>query len=297
MNIVIIGTGAIAGLFATLLSENNTKGSLSVKSREAKTGHWQFSFQSLEGNLKTVSIPYTQPSDIQAADIIISCVKSYDVQRAIASIAPHIHNNCSIVLCHNGLGTSEQISRYLHQDNRLYYLLTTMASRRVSAHHIQHTGLGENHLGAHNQAIAPAAIHQLALQLPSTILCDDIAYRQWQKLAINCAINPLTAIFDVTNGELAQSQYKETIVKTLKEVVEVAHAENISLDYQMTLASVWRVIELTAANSSSMREDIRNNRQTEIDFINGYIVNSGANHGIRTTVNKHLQTTIKRLSK
>ena len=118
--------------------------------------------------------------------------------------------------------------------------------------------------------------------LPSVEWRNDIHTALWNKLAINSVINPLTAIHQCRNGKLANDQFKKQISILIKEISQVLNAENIAISHQSVVDNVYRVIESTAQNFSSMHQDIAHHRTTEIDFITGYLIRTAQKHGLNT---------------
>jgi len=124
---------------------------------------------------------------------------------------------------------------------------------------------------------------------------DDIETALWQKLAVNCAINPLTALNNIPNGGLLAAHYVETITAVCEEVCAVARVCKIELEVNTITEQVFNVIERTAENFSSMHQDVINKRTTEIEGINGYIVNQAKKKGIDVPTNTLLYKAIKAL--
>ena len=103
---------------------------------------------------------------------------------------------------------------------------------------------------------------------------------EWRKLAINAVINPLSALLGVENGAL--DALVDTARGLVEELVSVARRDGILLDADETLEKVRASIRQTGRNHSSMLQDVRAGRRTEIDWINGAIVARGMAHGIAT---------------
>ena len=108
--------------------------------------------------------------------------------------------------------------------------------------------------------------------LPKTSWHTDILTPIWHKLAINCIINPLTAIDQVKNGELSSPKYQEVITLLINEISQVLNAEGLSITREKLITTVHQVIEATSDNYSSMHQDIFHKRPSEIDFITGYLL-------------------------
>eukprot|EP01119_Soliformovum_irregulare_P001085 TRINITY_DN1080_c0_g1_i6.p1 TRINITY_DN1080_c0_g1~~TRINITY_DN1080_c0_g1_i6.p1 ORF type:complete len:132 (+),score=49.42 TRINITY_DN1080_c0_g1_i6:83-478(+) len=111
---------------------------------------------------------------------------------------------------------------------------------------------------------------------------------QWGKLIVNSAINPISAILGVKNGELAEnSSTRELLGQTVKEGASVAQAKGVSLPFDV-FQKVLDVARATAQNSSSMLKDVRRGTLTEVDAINGSIVREGDRLGVNVNLNRML---------
>jgi 2-dehydropantoate 2-reductase len=126
---------------------------------------------------------------------------------------------------------------------------------------------------------------------------ESIRTDLWAKTLYNCALNPLGAILDVPYGRLADSHSWSLIQRVIEEAFAVCRAEAIpqrwesAADYLEYLKTVQ--LPATADHHPSMLQDIRQDRQTEIDFLNGAIVSLGKQHGIATPTNRTLVELIR----
>ena len=126
---------------------------------------------------------------------------------------------------------------------------------------------------------------------------DSIEQRIWEKLIINAGINALTAIHDLANGRLLDDP---AITATMQ--AATAEAENVARALGVILADdsftkTVAVCQATAANVSSMLQDIRRHRRTEIDAINGAIVRLGEKMGVDVPVNRRLTEQVKTIER
>ena len=109
----------------------------------------------------------------------------------------------------------------------------------------------------------------------------------WGKLVVNTAINPLTALLRVPNGELLQRPSARTVMSALaKETASVASAQKVSLPFENPIEAAENVARKTASNHSSMFQDVRRGAPTEIDAICGAVTRAGERHGVPTPVNR-----------
>jgi 2-dehydropantoate 2-reductase len=123
---------------------------------------------------------------------------------------------------------------------------------------------------------------------------EDTSSLLWSKLVINAAINPLTALLNVTNGELLnRPAARDLLASTAREVAAVAAALNIRLSYPDPVVACETVAQRTALNRSSMLQDLQRGAPTEIDSICGAIVHAGEEAGIPTPINWTLWQLVK----
>ena len=140
------------------------------------------------------------------------------------------------------------------------------------------------------QGLAPLSWHQ------------DITAILWSKLAINCVINPLTAIEQCKNGQLNQPQYQKIINSLCVEFKAIARACGVEFTLSQLLNQVYQVIEATANNYSSMYQDLQQNKEktatkTEIDFITGYLITQAEQHQIDVPHMQQIYRQIKQLER
>jgi len=124
----------------------------------------------------------------------------------------------------------------------------------------------------------------------------DIDSALWHKLAINCAINPLTAVHGCVNGELAEQPGLAAQVAGLcREISQVSYAAGYTATAQRIAQTAMDVIRATASNQSSMLQDVEAGRQTEINYITGYLLKVADAHGIPAPMNAALYEKVNSL--
>ncbi len=301
MRTVIVGQGAIGLLCYHRFSLVNLPGnnySVSLwPSTACEVSHYSFK----EMNSKTKSFPLSMAGrkELASAQLIVICVKSYQVKKALQSIHALIADNAVIILTHNGLGTFEEISHLLKTTQCLLTLLLTQGARKVADYHIEHTGMGNSDLGLIFGQLTSTkqaqTVDYFQQGLQQIYWQEDIKQAQWQKLAINCVINPLTALKNMPNGDINQHVYQEKVRQVIREVVQAAAKEEVTLSESSLLKLIKSVAHNTENNISSMRADIIASRRTEIDYINGYVHRLGGKHQLATPNNTQLWLDIKAL--
>ncbi|MFW7524180.1 2-dehydropantoate 2-reductase [Vibrio ostreicida] len=289
MNIVIVGPGAVGSLWATKLYASGHRVSLWSTSNEP------------ERLIQLGDSPPTQFRNhdinaVQHADLILVTVKAWQVSTALSALKANIAQDAIIVLMHNGMGSAEAINAQ-YPSNPLVLATTTHGAFKPSKQKVIHTGRGETQLGGFNTLGQQCQFLESVMDhaLPDVQWSSNIIPSLWKKLAVNCAVNPLSAIHQITNGQLAQPHYQLTIEKLLVEVHKVMVAEGIIIDRAELVNTVSNVIRATAENYSSMQQDIFYQRPSEIDFITGYLLQRASVHGIAAPINRSLFEKIKQI--
>ena len=316
-NIVVVGQGAMGLLWYHHLSQQNIshsdilnvnknkKISLlasnqdSLSNDELETATYQFTAYQ-QAQEKTYPLTYSQTLDIESAEVIILCLKSFNIATAVKKIANHISPHCILILAHNGMGTFEDVLNILPSQQVILAMLTTHGCLRNAALAITHTGLGQSDIGLlsgelslSQQALLTSLLNAA---LPQVSFHQNIVTKQWLKLAINCVINPITAINNIENGEVNKPKFIKQINELLTEITNVSKTENIDLVLNDLQVIVHKVAQATAKNSSSMRSDVLAGRSTEIDYINGYIHRLGEKNNVATPENTRLWQQVLNLS-
>ena len=124
-------------------------------------------------------------------------------------------------------------------------------------------------------------------------VATDVRRRLWEKLAINAAINPVTALARVANGAVAEPPLRVVAEAAAVEAAGVARAEGASLSDERAREAVVSVARATAQNRSSMHRDVARGRRTEVDAINGYVVERAADLGRSVPVNRTLAALLR----
>ncbi|MEC6796039.1 2-dehydropantoate 2-reductase [Photobacterium sp. S4TG1] len=295
MNITLLGAGAIGALWAIKLTQQRHNVQLWTRNSETKaTLH--FNELTTPATTNSYSFSCNSTDELAACELLIVTVKAFQVTAALTPLLPYLSPDCIVVIMHNGIGSQQQVQQLLPH-NPIIYATTSQAAFKPTPTTIQHTGLGQTSLGAINDP-AQSQSHIVTLfdgALAPAQWQANIYQPLWQKLAINCAINPLTAIHQCCNGDLARPCYQSQLDGICLEVAQVMTAEGFATTQQQLRHQVDNVIKATASNYSSMNRDIFHHRLTEIDYINGYLVQQAQRHNIDTPINYQLWQAIKHM--
>ena len=217
-------------------------------------------------------------------DIAVVATKSQGTAWAAETAKRVLAKDGTVLTIQNGLGHRERLATVLGDERVAVGVIYVGAA--LEGEDLRTTGPGRVELGRapHVDELAAALT---AGGMTATVV-DDPWPAVWRKLVGNAAVNPVSALVGVTNGELLDHLASRIVDAAAREAARVASAEGVAIADGEALR-IWRsMAEVTAANRSSMLQDVRNGRPTEIDWINGEIVRRGRRHGVRTPVNEAL---------
>ena len=243
------------------------------------------------------SLPWLQSAE--NVTLLLVTTKAGDTLAALEAWLPHISNNTPVVLFQNGLGSQQSITERW-PDRPILAASTTEGANRPSPDVLVHAGAGDTWVGALT-ACAGSHTTGVVQQLEATGLRvhaeGSILKRLWQKLVVNAGINPFTALLDCPNDEILNSSlYQQNIDGLCREISFLLRAETSeNIAPKVLQERIETVARNTASNTSSMRADVNARRKTEINFINGYLVQCGKRHGIATPVNQMLAERVQAL--
>ena len=289
MRLAIVGCGSLGSLFAALLSPHVDL---------AVLGHWPAQIAHLrasgltlvrpDGRRSTHRFPvHNDPAQLPPSDLALVLVKSHQTARAAAEIQHFLAADGLALTLQNGLGNVEILSAVLGS-NRVGQGITALGANVPAPGVVNFAGHGPTHLArsAANQAHVQELYSTLQAAGLETHLADDLRRLAWGKLAINAAINPLTALLRVPNGFLAGHDLARQLLFTAAaETAAVARALAIDLPYPDAPQRALAVAQATAANRSSMLQDVLRGAPTEIDAICGAVVHHGRQSNVPTPLN------------
>lgn len=282
----VLGAGAIGCLFAQALHRSG--GNVTLVMRPGT--HPQFLPVIVErGDQRCEDLLPVITADGHASiSHLLVTTKAYDVRDAVAGIAHLLGNNCVVLLLVNGLGLAEQLAADWPRLD-IYCGTTTEGAYSLGAQHICHAGRGHTRIGKEGLSTPPAWFEQWSRAIDGCVWDAHIASALWSKLAVNCIINPLTAVHGCRNGELGQRRdLADQLAPLCDEVSSICRAAGFGDIAQQLPSTVAAVIAGTADNRSSMLQDVECGRRTEIEYITGYLLEVAARLGIAAPRNRAL---------
>lgn len=300
MKIAIVGAGAMGCLYGAKLSK--------VKSNQVFfLDVWQEHIDAInknglimEENGSTIKyqglVAINNSDSIGLVDLAIIFVKSTLTFDAIEKNKSIFGPDTMAITLQNGLGNIDIISNAIGPKNVLAGT-TAHGATMISPGKMRHAGIGNTIIGELTGEITDR-IRSVELIFNEagieTTVSENVIGLVWDKLLINVGINALTGITRVENGRLLDYPEIEQLLElAVSEAMKIAESKSIKLSFADPVEHTKDVCKATAANKSSMLQDVLKGNKTEIEMINGAIVKEGKSLGIDTPVNLVLTNIIK----
>ena len=233
----------------------------------------------------------TDPALASDADLVLCCVKSNDTAAAAAALASCVSGEAIVLSLQNGIGNSTELSVSLGRD--AYPAVVYVAAEMADVGHVRHHGRGELVIGP--SRYADALVELFAGAGVTVQISDNVIGALWAKLVINCVLNALSAITRLPYGILAQCEGVEAVMRdVLAECEAVARAEGIKLPDNLW-ETVESIVRSMPTQRSSTAQDLKRGKRSEIDHLNGYMVERGEALGVATPVNRTLHALVRAL--
>jgi 2-dehydropantoate 2-reductase len=291
--LLILGTGALATYFAARLSASGVAVTL--------LGTWAEGVEALNAHgaeLDGQPFPVhatMNPLACRGAELALVLVKSWQTGRAAQQLAECLAADGLAVTLQNGLGNDVVLAQALGA-KRVVRGITTLGATLVGPGRALSGGEGPVTV-ERNPRIEPflSMLHKAGLEVHVVVDAEALI---WNKLIVSSAINPLTALLRVPNGELLEMPSAKMLMEELaRESAEVAGSTGILVQSSNPARLVEEVARRTARNISSMLQDVLRSAPTEVDAINGAIVRTGEMHDIPTPLNRALWKLVRELPK
>lgn len=295
LRIAVLGAGAVGCYFGALLARAGH--AVTLIGRQAHVQAVQAHGLRLQTAAFDEQVPLAASTDagaVAGADVVLFCVKSTDTEDAARQMRPHLGPHTLVLTLQNGVDNDERVRAVLGTASdappvaaAVVYVATEMAGPG----HVRHHGRGE-------LVIAPSALSATVAQQFSaagiaTDISDNVRGALWAKLVLNCAYNALSALSQQPYGRLVTTPgVTEVIADVVAECLAVAEADGIRIPGDVQ-AAVRGIAATMPGQLSSTAQDLARGKPSEIDHLNGYVVQRGAASGVATPLNRALQVLVK----
>ncbi len=316
LRIHLLGAGAIGGLFAARLShfadvrllvrtsDENALAPVDIahtsdSNTDSRRQNLKLQLQDDKGT-HLYRLPCDSIPDSTTIDYLLLTTKSYDAVSALQSVRHRLTASSKIFLFQNGLGSQSALLTQFPELN-FFGATTTEGANRTSSHDhassidIVHAGKGKTWIGSlikgRDDQISECKVFAAALQHAgfNTGISEDIWEHLWKKLTINCGINAYTALLNCKNGQILDKPlFQSTIDPLAAELETVLEVAGYPENREHIKQRIIDVAIATGENISSMLQDIRHHKATEILAINGFICDFARRHQLDYRVNNEL---------
>lgn len=300
MRICVLGAGALGSSVGGLLTEAGLDVHLVDTWKEHVAAMAEKGLRLKEQDGERV-IKVRATDDVRAlgsVDLLILLVKSYSTEQSIRGALPVIGKDTMVLSLQNGLGNEEIVAHLIGRDHVLGGV-TLAGGVLLGPGHAQIGRKGKpsyiGELDGRRTARAAEVSRLLSSVGLQTEVVEDIQARIWNKLLVNIAVSPLSAITGLPHGGMASVQQVVSCAEAaVAEAIAVAKSAGLALAIEDP-SRIWKMATegLPAEHKSSMLQDIEKGSRTEIDFINGAVVKRGEELGVPTPVNKTLVAAVK----
>ena len=236
----------------------------------------------------------SDPSAVKGAQLVLFSVKSADTESAGEQIKPFVGKE-SVVLClQNGVDNDVRLRGVLSQPE-VVAAVVYVGAEMAGPGHVKHHGRGDLSLDPVRN-IPDLAKAFVAAGVPTEV-SDNVRGALWLKLVLNCAYNAISAIAQKPYGETVPGVGIPDVMRdVIDECLAIAKAEGVTItgDIDAAVRSIYATIPQQYASTA---QDIMRGKPTEIDYLNGYVVQRGKALGIKTPANQALWALVKLIEK
>lgn len=292
LRIAVMGAGAVGCYYGALLARAGH--AVSLIGRQAHVQAVQQRGLRLQTAVLDVHVPMqasTEASAVQGADVVLFCVKSTDTEAAAREIQPWLAPGALVLTLQNGVDNDERVRAVLDRRTPVAAAVVYVATAMAGPGHVQHHGRGELVIAPSPRSEAVAA--QFGAAGIPTQISDNVRGALWAKLVLNCAYNALSALSQQPYGQLVQAPgVTDVIADTVAECLAVAKADGVTIPGDVA-AAVRGIPATMPGQHSSTAQDLARGKPTEIDHLNGYVVQRGEALGVPTPLNRALQVLVR----
>jgi len=289
--IFVLGSGAVGSTYGALLSKREDVTLIGRKAHvDAINSNGLFLYGEFEGKYNVEAD--TEIGEIPSNSLVILSTKVTGSEKAIEGIRHLVKKDTIVLLAQNGLGI-EEIAKRILPDHEVIRAVATLGAEFLEPGKISNVVLIKIDLEKSRSSEKIATLLKDCGLVAE--ISDNINMQIWTKLTINSVLNPLTAIFQVRGNEIITDTLKPVRHGIVDECLGVAEAEGIEIE-----PTIKEMIDEGVSNFfnySSMCQDMVKKKKTEIDFLNGKVVELGKKHNIPTPFNESMVAFIKFLEK
>ena len=291
LKVAVMGAGAVGCYYGGMLARAGHPVTLIGRPAHVQAVRAQgLRMQTQSFDERVPLIASTEASAVAGADLVLFSVKSPDTQAGGEQMRPHLAPGALVLCLQNGVDNAERLRAVL-PDHEVAAAVVYVATEMAGPGHLRHHGRGE--LVIEPSARSAQVMQALTAAGVPTEISDNVRGALWAKLILNCAYNGLSAVGRIVYGELVQRPGVTDLMRdVVAECQAVAAADGVSIPGDVA-AAVRRIAETMPTQYSSTAQDLMRGKPSEIDHLNGYVVQKGQALGVPTPANRALWVMVK----
>ncbi len=299
MKVLVLGAGAMGCLYGAALHRAGADVRLVDVNREHLAAINERGLElDTRAGVELLPIPALLPQEVtEPADLVLVFTKTFQTDAALKGIAAGIGPETRLLSLQNGLGNDGRLASHADR-NRVLIGASTLPSDLLGPGRVRSHGDG----GSKFYPAYPGGDAEFAQRVADLLsegglpaaLDPEIHAAIWSKAIFNAAMNPLCALTLRTPGFLGAHEESRAMIRTVvEEGVAAARAAGIAIDPQPIHDLTQVSMTDHADHEASMLQDVKAGRRTEIDAINGAIVEAARAHGLAAPVTETLLRLVK----
>lgn len=297
--ILFVGAGSVGGFFGAQLAKNNPNVSFLLRPRTLEAVKQNGLTIRSAGGSFTVRPPVASDArELPKPDLIVLGVKAYDLDEVMDQVEPILTDKTVLLTLQNGIDTEDRLIARIQRDcvvGGVAYIYSKIAEPGVIDHYKKGAvAIGEL-MGYESERLLAIRDLFASAGIPCH-LSKDLRRTKWEKMCWNCVFNPITVLID---DRVAKALDHPEMTGVIRQIVGECTAISAALKVPLPLDMPERVVKASQEIRdihTSMYDDWKAGRRTEIDSLNGFIVEQGRKLGIPTPVNEALTAMIKTIT-
>ena len=297
--ILMVGAGSVGGFFGARLAKTNPDVSFLLRPKTlAAVKRNGLTIRSADGTFTVRPQAAADARDLPRPDLIVLAVKAYDLDEVLTQIEPVLTDQTVILTLQNGIDTEDRLLARLQRDcvvGGVAYIYSKIAEAGVIDHYKKGAVAIGEFMGYESDRLLKIRDVFASANIPCH-LSKDIRRSKWEKMCWNCVFNPITVLID---DHVARALDHPEMTGVIRQIVGEVAAISAAMKVPLPLDMPERVVKATQEIRdihTSMYDDWKAGRRTEIDYLNGFIVQKGRELGIPTPVNEALTAMIKTIT-
>lgn len=297
--ILMIGAGSVGGFFGARLAKHNPNVSFLLRPNTlAAVKQHGLTIRSADGTFTVKPQAASNARQLPRPDLIVLGVKAYDLDEVLSQIEPVLTEKTVILTLQNGIDTEDRLLARIQRDcvvGGVAYIYSRIAEPGVIEHYKKGAVTIGELMGYESERLLAIRDLFTSAGIPCQ-LSKDIRRAKWEKMCWNCVFNPITVLID---DHVAKALDHPEMTGVIRQIVGEVAAVSAAMKVPLPLDMPERVVKATQEIRdihTSMYDDWKAGRRTEIDSLNGFIVKKGRDLGIPTPVNEALTAMIKTIT-